>query len=128
MSPTVEMMKIPVFADELGLDYITYQKIRADKYSPIRELVQATPGYFVGEGEDTGVYSDRLLYAGLVRISKRITRKFYTPRRLLNAFVKIFRLRLLTLRTLPIFLAATPFLIGALLLREINKALHRLLK
>lgn len=121
-----EMLQIPVFADELGLDSITYQKLRADKHSPLRDLVQATPGYFVGD--DNGVYSNRLLYAGLVRISKRITRKFYTPARLLKAAVKVFRLRLFTLRVLPIFLTAAPFLLGAMILREIKKALGRFLK
>ena len=50
-----EMMRIPVFARELNLDSITYQKLRIEKYSPLRELVETTPGYYIGD--------DRIVYA-----------------------------------------------------------------
>ncbi|MBM3299284.1 MAG: B12-binding domain-containing radical SAM protein, partial [Deltaproteobacteria bacterium] len=53
-----EMMQIPVFANELGLDSITYQKLRVEKYSPLKELVETTPGYWIGD--DHIVYSESL--------------------------------------------------------------------
>ena len=66
---------LPVFAQELGLDSITYQKLRIEKYSPLRQLVEDTPGYYIGD--DNIVYQERgngRPY--LKRISSQITREF----------------------------------------------------
>ena len=83
-----EMMRIPVFAKELGLDSISYQKLRIEKYSPLKELVESTPGYYVGD--DRIVYREGVGRPGLKRISARITRKFYTPVQLAKTGWKLF--------------------------------------
>jgi radical SAM superfamily enzyme YgiQ (UPF0313 family) len=96
-----EMMQIPVFAKELGLDSITYQKLRIEKYSPLRELVEATPGYYIGD--DSIVYSELLGRPGLKRISRRITRKFYSPVQILRIAKKLVRIGVLNFRLVPVF-------------------------
>jgi hypothetical protein len=40
------MLYIPKFAKEIGLDSISYLKLRVEKYSPLKEVVDNTPGYF----------------------------------------------------------------------------------
>ncbi|MBI5248730.1 MAG: B12-binding domain-containing radical SAM protein [Desulfomonile tiedjei] len=118
-----EMMQIPVFAKELGLDSITYQKLRIEKYSPLKELVEATPGYYIGD--------DRILYRegagrpGLKRISSRITRKFYTPAQVLGIAWKVFRIRLFTTRNIAPLLLALPIVLGHTIGRKVDKKLRR---
>jgi radical SAM superfamily enzyme YgiQ (UPF0313 family) len=118
-----EMMRIPDFAKELGLDSITYQKLRIERYSPLRELVEQAPGYFIGD--DRIVYSEALMRPGLKRISKQITRRFYTPAQLLKILRKIFRIRLFTIRNVPPLLLSVPILLGNITGRKINKTMRR---
>ena len=42
-----EMLYISKFAKEIGVDSITFQKLRIEKFSPLREIVDKTPGYHV---------------------------------------------------------------------------------
>jgi hypothetical protein len=79
-----EMMQIPVFARELGLDSITYQKLRIERFSPLKELVEATPGYYIGD--DRTVYREGLGRPWIKKIGARITRKFYSPQLACQAF------------------------------------------
>ena len=39
-----EMLYIPKFAKELKLDSISFQKLRIEKFSPLKEVVEADPG------------------------------------------------------------------------------------
>lgn len=114
-----EMLEIPVFAKELGLDSITYQKLRVDRYSPLRELVESTPGYYVGD--DRIVYREGVGRPGLKRISKQITRKFYTPKQLAAITKKLFAIKLFTSRNLPALLTSMPFVLTNMIGRKINK-------
>ncbi len=41
-----EMLYIPKFAREIGLDTISYRKLRIEKHSPLKEVVESTPGYY----------------------------------------------------------------------------------
>lgn len=118
-----EMLQIPVFAKKLGLDSITYQKLRAEKYSPVHDLVAAAPDYFVGD--DHTVYHRDLLRPGLVRISKKITRRFYTPARLVKIVYRLLRLGLLRPRNLPPLLMSLPVLTVKILGREVYKTVQR---
>jgi anaerobic magnesium-protoporphyrin IX monomethyl ester cyclase len=118
-----EMMQIPVFAKELGLDSITYQKLRIEKYSPLKELVEATPGYYIGD--DSIVYSESLGRPGLKRISKQITRKFYSPMQLLRLSRKLVRIGFLDLRLLPAFALSVPIVLGNALGRKVSKRAQR---
>jgi len=118
-----EMMRIPPFAKELGLDSVTYQKLRIEKYSPLKELVEATPGYYVGD--DHIVYREGLGRPWIKRISSQITRAFYTPDQLLRIVRKLFHVRLFTLRDVLPLLLAIPIVVGQAIGRKVNKKLNR---
>jgi anaerobic magnesium-protoporphyrin IX monomethyl ester cyclase len=118
-----EMMQIPVFAKELGLDSITYQKLRIEKYSPLKELVESTPGYFIGD--DWIVYSEALKRQGLKRISKQITRKFYSPMQLMRIARKLIRIGVLDLKLFPSLALSIPIVLGNALGRKISKRAKR---
>jgi anaerobic magnesium-protoporphyrin IX monomethyl ester cyclase len=118
-----EMMQIPVFARELGLDSITYQKLRIEKYSPLKELVEETPGYYIGD--DRIVYSEELGRPGLKRISKQITGQFYTPAQLVASLRKMFRIKLFQPRLLPVIMLSLPLLVTSMVGRKVSKWMRR---
>ncbi len=119
-----EMLQIPVFAKELGLDSITYQKLRVDKYSPLRELVESTPGYYIGD--DRIVYREGIGRQGLKQISREITKKFYTPDQLLSLVRKLFSIKMFTPRNLPVLVASLPVVLANMMVREFNKMVKRI--
>jgi anaerobic magnesium-protoporphyrin IX monomethyl ester cyclase len=118
-----EMLQIPVFADELGLDSITYQKLRIEKYSPLKELVESTPGYFIGD--DNIVYQEGLGRPFLKRIAKQITKEFYTPARLLKICQKLFSIGVFKPNSVLPMLLSLPVLAAYTVGRKVNKQLKR---
>lgn len=118
-----EMMQIPVFARELGLDSISYQKLRIEKYSPLKELVESTPGYYVGD--DRTVYREGIGRPGLKRIASRITRKFYTPPQVLKTGWKLFSIGLFVPRNIAPLLLALPIMLGHTIGYKVNKTMRR---
>lgn len=119
-----EMLAIPGFARELGLDSITYQKLRIEKYSPLQELVDSTPGYFVGD--DRIVYSEELgARPFLKKVSRRITRDFYTPAQVLKTARTVFRIKLLKTTNVPIFILSAPLVLGRAVRRKLVKGIRR---
>lgn len=118
-----EMLQIPVFAQELGLDSITYQKLRIEKYSPLKDLVDRTPGYYVGD--DTIVYSELLGRQGLKRISNQIRRTFYTPAQLMRIARKLTRLEIIDKRNLPAVVLSLPILLAYAAGRKVSKKAQR---
>jgi anaerobic magnesium-protoporphyrin IX monomethyl ester cyclase len=119
-----EMLQIPVFAQELGLDSITYQKLRIEKYSPLRELAEATPGYYIGD--DHILYREGVGRPGLKRIAAAITRKFYTPSQLLRLARKLFSTGLFGPSDIAPLLMALPIVLGGTVGRKVNKTMSRL--
>jgi len=118
-----EMMQIPVFAKELGLDSITYQKLRIERYSPLKELVEATPGYYIGD--DRIVYREGLGRPWLKRVSAQITRKFYTPAQVCRIARKLFSVRLFMPGSIGPLLFAFPVVLCHTIGREVNKKMNR---
>lgn len=114
-----EMMQIPVFAKELGLDSITYQKLRIEKYSPLKELAEGTPGYYIGD--DRILYRDGIGRPGLKRISAQITRQFYTPAQLLKLVRKLFSIGLFKPRSIAPLVLAIPVVLARAIGRKVNK-------
>jgi radical SAM superfamily enzyme YgiQ (UPF0313 family) len=119
-----EMMQIPAFARELNLDSITYQKLRIEKYSPLRELVETTPGYYIGD--DRIVYREGIGRPGLKRVSSRITKEFYTPGQVFRIARKLFRIGLFMPRSMVPLLLGLPLMLGHTIGRKVNKKLNRL--
>ena len=117
------MMRIPVFARELNLHSITYQKLRIEKYSPLKELVETTPGYYIGD--DRIVYREGVGRPGLKRISSQITRNFYTPWQVLKIARKVFSIRLFMPRSMVPLVLGLPLVLGHTIGRKVNKKLSR---
>ncbi len=117
-----EMMQIPVYAKELGLDSITYQKLRIERYSPLKELVETTPGWYIGD--DNIVYREGIGRPGLKRISAQITRKFYTPNQLLKTGSKMVKVGLFTRRSITPLMIAAPFILGHTVQRKLAKKMR----
>ena len=118
------MMQIPVFAKELGLHSITYQKLRLERFSPLKELVESTPGYYVGD--DSIVYQDGLGRPYLKRISRRITRSFYTPTQFLKLASKLFRTGFFKRQSFVPLLLSVPVVLARMVARKVDKQMRRL--
>ncbi|HMK36420.1 MAG TPA: radical SAM protein, partial [Desulfomonilaceae bacterium] len=118
-----EMMQIPVFAEELGLDSITYQKLRIERYSPLRKLVEDAPGYYIGD--DNIVYAHGLGRPYLKRISSQITRRFYTPARLAKIGRKLLAIGLFRPESLVPLLLSLPVVLANTVARKFRKLFHR---
>jgi magnesium-protoporphyrin IX monomethyl ester (oxidative) cyclase len=115
-----EMFYIAQFAKEIGLDMITFQKLRIERFSPLREIAEKTPGYHVTE---TGaLYSDKYSHAALKKIGKRIKFSFYTPSKYLRLLKRVFLdVKIFTPREMASFFLAAPFVIKGAIAREIHK-------
>ncbi|MHC4367338.1 MAG: B12-binding domain-containing radical SAM protein [Planctomycetota bacterium] len=112
-----EMLYIPKFAKEIKLDSITFQKLRIEKFSPLKEIVESTPGYrFDRIGGP--VYSDRYGRKELKRIRNKIRREFYDSRQVTHIARKIGRLGLFGWSDFRIALPSLPYLCYKLVKRS----------
>jgi radical SAM superfamily enzyme YgiQ (UPF0313 family) len=114
-----EMLYIPQFAKEIGADSISYMRLQVRKFSPLKEIVEKTPGYYTSPSGF--VYSDRYSLDDLNRIRKDIKRTFYTPSQLYKIIRKLCRIRFITLVDLFVFIPHFPVLLYRLIAREIEK-------
>jgi magnesium-protoporphyrin IX monomethyl ester (oxidative) cyclase len=71
-----EMLYIPKFAREIKLDSISFQKLRVERFSPLKEVVEETPGYYY-KRIGGSVYSDHYGRKELKQIRNRIRSAFY---------------------------------------------------
>jgi len=90
-----EMLYIARFAKELGLDSISFQKLRIEKYSPLKEVVENTPGYHYDEVGGP-VYSDKYDLAALKKIRNKIRSDFYDFAQMRHILGKFLRLGIIT--------------------------------
>jgi len=114
-----EMMFIPKFAKEIGVDSIACSKLRVDKYSPLKKLAERTPGYHVTDRGEC--YSDMYSHPALKKIGRRMKYSFYTPLKMLKISWKLLTIRLFTFREIVSFLIAAPFLLKVVLVKDIQK-------
>ena len=115
-----EMLYIPRFAKEIGLDSIACNKLRIERFSPLRELAEKTPGSHFNE--DGGFYSDMYDHAALKKIGRTIKFSFYTPSCFLKRLWKgIFEIRFLTFGEILSLFAVMPHLLASVIARDIKK-------
>ena len=115
-----EMLYIPKFAKEIGLDFISCNKLRIERFSPLRVLAENTPGYHITEKGE--LYSDTYSHAALKKIGRTIKFSFYTPARFFRLFGKgVFRNRVFTFGEICSLIAVTPRLIAGAVMRDIRK-------
>jgi anaerobic magnesium-protoporphyrin IX monomethyl ester cyclase len=115
-----EMLYIPQFAKEIGVDLIACNKLRIEKFSPLRAIAEKTPGYHVtARGE---LYSDKYSAAALKKIGKRIKFSFYTPGRYVRILWKnLFIIKFFSWPEALSFLLVSPRLIASVFAREIRR-------
>jgi radical SAM superfamily enzyme YgiQ (UPF0313 family) len=104
-----EMLYIPKFAKEIKLDSISFQKLRIEKFSPLKEVVEATPGYYYNHIGGP-VYSDRYGHKELKQIRNRIRSEFYDLAQIIHIIRKAGRIGLVGGRDLAVALPNLPLL------------------
>jgi len=114
-----EMLYISKFAKEIGVDTITYSKLRIEKFSPLRQIVEKTPGYYMENGGT--LYSDKYDQAALKRIGKKIKFSFYTPFKILKIAVKFLKVKFFTFGEIIYSAVACPLLLKNVIAREVRK-------
>jgi magnesium-protoporphyrin IX monomethyl ester (oxidative) cyclase len=114
-----EMFYISQFAKEIEVDSITFQKLRIEKFSPLKELALNTPGYHVME--NGGLYSDAYSHAALKKIGRRIKFSFYNAARIFKIARKCFVVQLFTFSEVMALLAMLPRLLVSVIAKEIEK-------
>ncbi|MFH1397750.1 MAG: radical SAM protein [Candidatus Omnitrophota bacterium] len=112
-----EMMYIPQFAKEIGVDVIACNKLRIEKFSPLKELALNSPGYHITvKGE---LYSDTYSHAALKKIGRKIKFTFYTPSRYVKIVWKnIFVTKFCTFSEIMAFFFILPHIIAGVITRE----------
>ncbi|MDP3730356.1 MAG: radical SAM protein [Candidatus Omnitrophota bacterium] len=114
-----EMLYIAKFAKEINLDSITFQKLRIEKFSPLRTIAENTPGYHVTyRGE---LYSDTYSHPALKKIGRQIKFSFYTPLQILKILKKFLVVKFFTFNEITVFMMAGPALLWSVLAREMKK-------
>jgi len=115
-----EMLYIPKFAKEIKLDSISFQKLRIERFSPLKEVVEATPGYHFARIGGS-VYSDRYGRKELKRIRNRIRSEFYDLPQILRLAKKAGRVGLYSASDLTVILRNLPRLMYNLARRKRRK-------
>lgn len=115
-----EMVQIARFAKELKLDSISFQKLRIEKYSPLKEVVENTPGYHY-DSIGGPVYSDRYGLRDLRRIRNRIRRGFYDFGQFLRILKKAHTARVFSVFDILYAFAKLPKILFRLAGRELEK-------
>ena len=112
-----EMLYISQFAKEIGVDAISCNKLRIEKFSALRELAEKTPGYHVtARGE---LYSDKYSHATLKKIGRKIKFSFYTPSRYIKIIWKnIFIVKFFTFKEIVYCLLAAPAVLISVFAKE----------
>ena len=115
-----EMLYIPKFAKEIKLDSISFQKLRVEKYSPLKEIVESTPGYYY-KHIGGPVYSERYGAKELKDIRNRIRKEFYNAPQLLHIGQKAMQIGLFGWSDLGVVLPNLPRLLYNLATRKKHK-------
>lgn len=118
-----EMLYIPKFAKEIGLDTISFQKLRVEKFSPLKEVVESTPGYHF-DRIGGPVYSDRYGRKELKQIRNRIRAGFYDSSQILHIVKKAGRAGLADGRDVVAVLPYLPVVLYRLATRKKRKRRH----
>ena len=117
-----EMLYIPKFAKEIKLDSISFQKLRVEKFSPLKEVVEETPGYYYNRIGGS-VYSDLYGRKELKQIRNRIRSEFYNLPQVIHIIRKARRIGLVGGRDLMNAFLKLPLVMYGLARRITRKPL-----
>ncbi|HVP78918.1 MAG TPA: hypothetical protein VMV04_13610, partial [Thermodesulfobacteriota bacterium] len=112
-----EMLYIPKFAKEIKLDSISFQKLRVEKFSPLKEVVEQTPGYYY-KRVGGSVYSDQYGRKELKHIRNQIRSEFYDLPQVFRIIAKARRIGLIGGRDLTNLFLNIPRLLYGLARRR----------
>ena len=115
-----EMLYIPKFAKEIKLDSISFQKLRVEKFSPLKEVVEETPGYYYNRIGGS-VYSDQYGRKELKQIRNGIRSEFYDLPQVIHIIRKAQGIGLVSSRDLMNAFFKLPLLIYGLTRRKTRK-------
>jgi magnesium-protoporphyrin IX monomethyl ester (oxidative) cyclase len=115
-----EMLYIPKFAKEIKLDSISFQKLRIEKFSPLEEVVEQTPGYYYNRIGGS-VYSDHHGRKELKQIRNRIRSEFYDLSQIIHIIRKTRRIGLVGSSDLKNILLKLPLLMYGLTRRKTRR-------
>jgi anaerobic magnesium-protoporphyrin IX monomethyl ester cyclase len=115
-----EMLYIPKFAKEIKLDSISYQKLRVERFSPLKESADETPGYYYNRIGGT-VYSDHYGYKELKQIQNRIRSEFYDIHQVIHLIRKTRQIGLISGRDLTNAFLKLPLFMYGLARRKMRK-------
>ena len=111
------MLYISQFAKEIGVDAISCNKLRIEKFSALKELAEKTAGYHVTKKGE--LYSDKYSHAALKKIGRKIKFSFYTPGRYIKIIWKnIFIVKFFTFKEIVYFLLAAPAVLISVFIKE----------
>jgi magnesium-protoporphyrin IX monomethyl ester (oxidative) cyclase len=115
-----EMLYIPKFAKEIKLDSISFLKLRVERFSPLREVVEETPGYYYNRIGGS-VYSDCYGRKELKQIRNRIRSEFYDIPQGIHIIRKAWRMGFVSGRDLTNVFLKLPLLMYGLARRKMRK-------
>ena len=114
-----EMLYIPKFAKEIQLDSISFQKLRIERFSSLKEVIEQTPGYYY-KRIGGSVYSDRYGRKELKQIRNRIRSVFYDLPQIIHIISKARRIGLVNGRDLTNAFLKLPLLMYGLARRKMR--------
>ena len=120
-----EMVYIATFAKELKLDTISFQKLRINRFSPLIEVVDNTPGYYYHRLGGP-LFSDRYDRRALKQIRNKIRAGFYDFEQIRWIMRKAYASRLLTIREMVQICLRLPVISIRLLKKEVQKKIRLL--
>ena len=115
-----EMLYIPKFAKEIKLDSISFQKLRIEKFSPLKKVVEETPGYYYNRIGGS-VYSDPYGRKELRQIRNRIRSGFYDLPQVMHVIRKAHRIGLVRSRDLTNIFLQLPLLLYRLTRKKLER-------
>ena len=114
------MIYIAQFAKELKLDSISFQKLRIEKYSPLKEVIDNTPGYHY-DCIGGAVYSDQYSMDDLKRIRDKVKFGFYNFKQIGHILKKVYKSQLFSKSDLMLIFWRFPKILVKLVKREFEK-------
>jgi anaerobic magnesium-protoporphyrin IX monomethyl ester cyclase len=120
-----EMMAIADFAGEIGVHGMTLCKLRVDEFTPLRKLVEDTPGYRISSHGN--VYSKEFGKLRLRKIRNSIRNRFMSrPGQLSRSIAALNRCEILTYRQMLRLGFMTPLFLLSYLSYRSRKAVYRI--
>jgi anaerobic magnesium-protoporphyrin IX monomethyl ester cyclase len=119
-----EMLYIPKFAQEIGADSISFQKLRLEKFSLLKDVVDANPDYYYNRMGGP-VYSKRYGKKELKQIRNQIRSEFYTLSQIIHIVRKAGRTGIAGWGDVISMIPRLPWLLAGLLAARKRKRAKR---